>query len=668
MAINTINLGETEIINKMQERINVAEEKLNNLFASYNIPDDITDNNTKLAYVLAQIGDDQTARQEMNKNFEDVQKEVQLTSKNIEEDFINMTNIANARVEKYAALIKEAEESFNKKVAEKENNENKIKGLNDEIKTLNDRKIELQGADGKGGKIAEEKANSVRAKDEAKTLAKKIADIDAKIKEIDEKIKKLEEANKNTNDPAELEKNAAEIASLQSERANLSKDRVELTSQYQAKEDEKSQYEANIRKLQNEVLDLDTEINAKAAEKNILENELRLMPIVGDELKQLKEEFEKQRQKYIDTVEATEKTLNERGINVKAAKIADLPEVEVAETPVVEGESVQENERVNVEGEDDPIVGQQQVVGGEEPSNKEKNKSKNSQQNNGYYYTQPGEPAKEETLPVVTPEDKKKEKLDYILGYSNDGVGLSSEDRLKRIQSELGGRDYEAMTKAFEELKKSPVPLTKEEKNKVKEMMKIDKKNLAQTIKDLDPSKLEKLIAAAGIDMDKSEIEALYRKSFEDQSFWGKANNGFKDFGEASYGVLDGFTQMSDKNQSKWQEIIKGYAANKENMSEDEIKDFEKYILTPVKFGTLQAQSRDICKNKFFKLFTPPTSRKTEDIRSAISEVELPEGQDIVSRSKAKDFTETLRGQTETYPPNPERGGKSNEDRNKDGR
>lgn len=629
MAIDTLNLSELDRIKKIQDRIDAAEGKLNDIFAGYNIPTDITDSKAKLNFALTEIGDDQAARKEFNTKFKEAQEQIKLSKESIVEDFVNMTELGNDRIEKYAEKIREAEQEFEKQKLEEENKKSSIEALNEELKVLEDKKIEIQGVDGKGGKIAEEKAKSVKAKDEAKELAKKIAEIEAKIKEIDEKIEKLNEANRNTNDPEELRKNADEISKLQGEKSNLINSRSELSNQYQDKENEKSQYEQNIRNLQGELLNADSEIGAKSSEKNILENELRLMPIVGEELKKLKEDFEKQKEEYTNTVDSMEKVLNSKGMDVKSEKI---------EEP--EAEKVEKTEKEKTEKE---------TKKEEKPAAKENKSGVIPGVLNNNIFT----PNEGEALPELPPYEKKRQNLKYIVGYISDDARLSSEDRLKRIQSEIGGKDFGNLVKAFKELKDSPENLSREEKNRLKEIMKEDKKNLAQTVKDVDIDKLDSLFKSVGINMSKSELKSLHHSSFEGQGTMDKLNNGFREYGEATYGVLDGFSQMSDNDRSKWEQVIKSYSNKKAEMSEDEVKSFEKYILTPVKFGTLHEQSKEVCKNSFLRLFSRGGNKKVEDIRTAIEKAEAPQ-EEISSKSNPKSFADNLKDQTHREPKNTE--------------
>jgi|GEM_PF-3016129 len=651
MAIDQIKLVELDIINKLKSRLDAAEQKGNDVFSGYNIPDDVTDNNTKLSYALTEIGDDQTARNELRDKNLEAQKNLELTNKNIEEDFVNMTNLGNSRIEKYSDKIKALEEEYKTKTSQDENKKNEITSIDEEIKALDSKKAEIQGIDGKGGKIAEAKSKSVKAKDEAKDLAKRIFDIEAKIKEIDKKIEKLNEANKTTNDPEELKKNAEEIASLQGNKSILIKDRVDLAKQYQEKEDEKGQYEQNIRSLQGELLNLDSEIIAKSADKNTIQNELRLSPIVGNELKQAREEFESKKQNYIDSVDTMEKLLNERGINVKAKRIADEPivgedESIVADEPIIvkaEDEPIVKVEPI-VKAEDEPIVKPEPKVKQEPNKNKSEKEIKSNSnvapQDNGQYV-----PIQNENLPVINEGDKKRANLEYVIGLDNEGAILKSDERLKRIQGELGGNDYETIAKALEELKNSPAKLTKTEKNKIKNIMKADKKSLATTVKDMDVDKLDEILKSAGINMEKSKLTSLYKKSFEGQSMVDRLNNGFKEYGEATYGILDGFTQMSDKHKSAWKEVIQSYSDKKDQMSPEDSKNFEKYIITPIKFGTLQQQSKQVCKSSFMKFFSNNENKNLNDIRAAIVKSEIP------TKEKSNTFTDSLKDQTEQNPP-----------------
>jgi len=660
MAINDV---EIERIKKLQERITKADEKLNVLFKRYNIPDDITNSTIKLNYALSEIGDDQAVRDEFREKFALAQKEYEMTAKNIEEDFVNLTNIGNTRIERKAEILRSIEEDYNKKILEEENQKARITVLDEEIKNLDLRKTEILGPDGKSGLMGEEKSKANKAKNEASKLARDIADIDAKIKEIDEKIAKLNEANKNTNDPEELKKNAAEIAVLQGEKGKLTIDREKLFNERKDKQKEQKEHEDNITNLEDEVRDINSQIVVKSTEKNTLENELRLAPMVAEELRKKKEAYEKDKEEYIKIVDETEKFLNESGINVKASRIAEEPVIEETEEPVIDGA-----DEPIIPGADEPII----PVADEpvkpvkdEPVKPAKDETVkpggNSTPNDGQVYGQ-GEFSQGGNLPVITDEDRKRKNFEYIIGDSGDGLVLPSDDRLKRIQSELGGRDYEAMVKAFEELKKSPVKLTRDEKNKLKEMMKLDQKNIAQTVKDIDPAKLTKLFDSVGIQMSETGLKGLHFFSYE------RPSKDDDNYGTKEYGILDGFTSMTSTNKSKWEEVVTSYTKNKANMSPEEITDFEKYVMTPLKFGTLQEQTKEVCKNRFQKFFSKGGNKQVEYIRAAIAKAEVPEGSELSSTRRAKNFAESLKNQTEPNPPLNDRENRTEDERNRNGR
>ena len=599
MAIDTIKLDELDRIDKIKDRLDAADQKFNEIFATYNIPVDITDRDAKLSFVLAEIGDEQVARKEFRDKNTEAKKNFALASESISEDFMNMTELGNKKIQKYAEAIKAAEKDYEKQKLLEETKKNKIVEIDAEIAGVNASKTEIQI------RITEAKSNSVKAKDEAKELTKKIAEAEAKITDIDTEIEKLNEANRNTNDPDELKNNAEKIASLQGQKTTLIQNRSELSTQHQDKETEKSGYEENIRSLKGDFLSLDSDVNDLSSQKNNLENELRLMPIVGEELRITKEEFEKKKEEYNKTVETMEKALTERGIDFKSRK---------PETPE------KDNSKDNSKDKNTTVPGNGGGYGG----------------GNGIVTPPPAS-----NLPAVTPEQKKRKNLEYITGYADNGVVLPSDDRLKRIQSELGGRDYEAMVKAFQELKESPVKLTRDEKNKLKEMMKIDQKNIAQTVKDVDPAKLTKLFDSVGIQMTELGLKGIHFLSYE------RPSKNDENYGTKEYGILDGFSSMTAPNKSKWEEVVKAYTKNKANMSPEEIIEFERCVMTPLKFGTLQEQTKEVCKNRFEKLFSRGGNKQIADIRAAIAKAEVPEGEELSSTRKAKDFAESLKEMNE---------------------
>jgi hypothetical protein len=678
MAVDVIKLAELDKIKGVQARLDAADQKVNDVFSAFNIPDDITDNSEKVSYALTEIGDNQTARTELREKNEAAQKEFALGNKSIEEDFIAMTNIGNKRIARYAEKMAVLEEEFKTKELESENKKNALIAINDEITALNNEKVEIQGLDGKGGKIGEEIAKANVAKDEASEIARQMKEIDKKIKEIDAKILKIKEANKNTNDPEELKKNAEEIAVLQGDKVNLKKERIDLSNKHIEKKNEQSEYSKNVTNLENDVLNLDSKIEAKDAEKDVIENELRLTPIVGDEIKQAREDFEAKKQEYILTVDSMEKTLNERGINVKAARLPEEPIVG-ADDPIVVTEAdpliVSEADPLIVTQADPLIVPEPDPLVVPEPDQNKKKNEKNENKDNKEKTSTNSAPQNDvqfgpfqnEALPVVTPEEKKKANFDYITGYSDSGVGLSSDERLQRIKSEIGGRDFEAMVRAFEELKKSPSKLTKDEKTKLQELMETDQKNLAQTIKDIDGTKLEEICALAKCNISKKDLKSLYYYSFEAQ------NKNTEKLGKANYGILSGFKHMPANSKSNWEKIVTDFAKNKETMAPEDVATFEKYIITPLKFGTLNEQSKVLYQGPVKKLFSnfvvqfEGGNKLTEDIRAAIAKSEVPVGQKNNPNRKSQDFADCI-NQIEPNPPIHENGNRTEEERNKDGR
>lgn len=614
-------------INEFENRVNKAEVDLADIFKTYNIPNDVTDYNTKLKYALSEIGDDVAARDELKKKFADAQKAYEDRSKSIKEDFVDMVQIFNENLEKIDKEIKAEEEILKRDEAEKVEKEDRLKVIDLEIKALDEDKLRIGGADGENGQVGEEKAKSAALKKEQTNITKEIQKIEAEILKIDQEIAKLNEAMKNAKSQDEINKCSEDIAALEGKKSKFVSDKGELANQFQDKENLKREVEENIRNLKLEYSNKDSEISTKSTEKNKLESELRLLPSRGPELEKIKKEFESQKEEYQKAISKMQKLLADKGIDVK----------------VEEGEKGKDKDKQT-----------------EKDSSKE-----GKSQSNGGSYGPAGGPSQTQTLPVIKPEDKNKANLEYITGYSSDGVGLSSEDRLKRIQSDLGGRDYEAMVKALTELKKSPVKLTKEDKYKIKDMMQTDKKNLAQTIKDLDTDKLVDLFKSVGINMSPKELKNLNYYSFDQK------DKDSEEYGNAGYGILDGFSNMSSDSKSKWEDVVKAYSKNKGNMSETEIKDFEKYVMTPLKFGTLHEQSKELYRNPISKAWSNFVvqlnggTRSVEDIRSAIAEVELPEGEDIASRSKAKNFTETLRSQTQKEPKDTEYPPKTGEEKSR---
>lgn len=666
MALDKLDLGELDVLDGIEKTIDNAQLKVDELFAPYDIPKHITDNNDKLTYTLAKLGGDRAAREELRSKFEAAQKELDLTAKDMADDFISMTKLTNKYITEYENQIKASEEELkNRKESLKEEN---IKAIEDEIAALTERRKELVGDDGKGGKIAEELALAAKLKKELAELATRIKEIDKRLEEINKRLAELDKEMENAKTPEEMERISAERDGLISEQSNLLKEKKEKSLEQKDKKDEHNACSQRITDISNEATELSAEITNKTSQKTKMVNDLRLLDVAEAKLKEAKEELDKQKQEYLKTVEETEKRLNDRGLDVKAERLPESVEVD-------------EKEEEKVKEEDELIVGAADENKDEQKENKEEKADKKDNKENkedkskskgnaGQVVEQVVEQTgKAENLPVVTPEQRKKANFDYIIGYTNEGIGLSSEDRLKRLQSDLGGRDYEAMVRAFNELKKSPVKLTKEERNKIKEVMAEDKKNLSETLKDLDVNKLSEIFDSVGMKMDKSKVKALHGSSFEGSEILIDRIMNSKQ-GQSSYGIINGFASMTSKEKGIWEDVVKSYSKSKDTMSEEQKADFEKYVLTPMKFGTLQAESKEVCKGPVMRFFSKIGGEDTKmvDLRSAIAQVDLPKGQEIASQTKAKSFADSLKTQTVKYPPEPDMKNKNGEEKGRDER
>lgn len=668
MALDKLDLGEIEVLDGIEKIIDNAQAKVDELFTSYNIPSHITDNNDKLTYALAKLGGDRAAREELRNKFETAQKELDLTAKDMSEDFINMTKLANKYIIEYENQIKASEEELkNRKEALKEEN---IKALEEEITALTERKNELVGDNGKGGKIAEELALAAKLKKELAEIATRIKEIDKRLEEINTRLAELDKEMENAKTPEEMEKISAERNSLISEQSNLLTEKKEKSLEQKDKKEQHNECSQRITDINNEVTELTAEITNKNSQKTMMVNDLRLIGVAEEKIKGLKEDLVKQKADYLKTVDEKEKLLNDRGIDVKAERLPEvLEENEVEQEVKEEDELIVDSTEENKEEQDEQKVEQEEKIEDNNENKEEKSKSKNKG-NPGQVFEQfGGEPINAENLPVVTPEQRKKENYEYIIGYTNEGIGLSSEDRLKRIQSDLGGRDYEAMIKAFHELKNSPVKLTKEERNKIREVMTEDKKHLSETLKDLDVNKLSAIFDSVGVKMDKSKVKALHGSSFEGSEILiDKLMNSKQ--GQSNYGIVNGFASMTAKEKGIWENVVNSYAKAKDTMSEEQKAEFEKYVLTPIKFGTLQAESKEVCKGPVMRFFSKIGGEDTKmvDLRSAIANVDLSQDEETLSKTKAKSFADTLKNQTVKNPPEPDTKGKTDEEKDRDDR
>lgn len=670
MALDKLDLGELQVLDGIEKTIDDAQAKVDALFASYDIPKHITDNNDKLTYTLAKLGGDRAAREELRSKFEAAQKELDLTAKDMADDFINMNKLTNKYITEYENQIKASEEELkNRRETLTEAN---IKALEDEIAALTEKRKELVGDDGKGGKIAGELALAAKLKKELAELATRIKEIDKRLEEINKRLAELDKEMENAKTPEEMEKISAERDGLISEQSSLLKEKKEKSLEQKDKKEEHNVCSQRITDISNEATELGAEITNKTSQKTKMVNDLRLLDVAEAKLKEVKDELDKQKAEYLKTLEETEKRLNDRGLNVKAERLETA----------IESEEKKDEE---IKEEDEPIVGapedkkdeqKDEKTDGKEnkdsKDNKENKEDKSKSKGNAGQVFEPvagGQPDKSENLPVITPEQRKQVNFDYIIGYTNDGIGLSSEDRLKRIQSDLGGRDYEAMIRAFHELKKSPIKLTKEERKKIKEVMAEDKKHLSETLKDLDVNKLTEIFDSVGMKMDKSKVKALHGSSFEGSEMLLDRIMNSKE-GQSSYGIVNGFASMTSKEKGIWEDVVKSYSKSKDTMSEEQKADFEKYILTPIKFGTLQAESKEVCKGPVMRFFSKIGGDDTKmvDIRSAIAQADLSAGEEIVSQSKAKSFADSLKNQTVKNPPEPDMENKTGEEKGRDDR
>jgi hypothetical protein len=211
------------------------------------------------------------------------------------------------------------------------------------------------------------------------------------------------------------------------------------------------------------------------------------------------------------------------------------------------------------------------------------------------------------------------------------------------------------MTKALNELAQSPIRLTRSEKKQLRSMIKEDRKTLAKTLSGLNQEKLTILLEMVDMDLSDKEIKALRLDSYK-----------LDDSPSLQYGILDGFSGMTDKQKEIWRDAISKYGKVKDTLTQEQRDEFEQYILTPIKFGTLKNDVDRACQGRVARFFSKfgGVDTKLKDIKASIAEVELPVGEDIKSRSQAKSFTESLRSKTEKYPPEPEV--RNNGDCNKD--
>lgn len=651
MAISIV-----DVKNGLDARMKDADKKLNDLFSKYGVGEDVVGIDAKLAHAKFLAGSDADKRKEINEAVSKLRDELNLTNEGIVEDFNAMTDGARKDIKKLEDNIKETEEKYEKQLAEKENLENKIKDIDGEVALLNARKVELIGADGKGGTLAaeiENKRNETKKFDE---LTQKIKDNEKKMKENEAEIDKLKlEADDalNNGDQAKSDEIWAKINGLRGENTGLLKSNSDMKIEGEQIKANKAEIGKKITGIENEVASLDDNIKNKNEEKDHLQKNLNFLPKAADELKNLKDRYSKMREDYVKAVGEMEKSLNERGLKVKAKDL----DVKEEDEPIVETPEDEKKEGKKDDGKEDK---------------KEDNKNKkedNTKTNAGGAPFVAGGPIQGENLPVVTPEQKKKANFDYIVGYSNDGIGLPSEDRLKRIQSELGGRDYEAMVNAFHELEKSPIGLTRDEKKQIKNMMEEDKDLLSNSIKDVDVDKLMDIFDTVGVKMDRSKVRDLHGSSFEGKEMLLDRIMNSKD-GSSKHGIVNGFASMTSAEKGMWEDVINNYAKSKDTMTEEQRKEFEKYVLTPIKFGTLQLQSKELCQNKVSKFFSKIVGKdsKIADIRAAIANAELGQGEQLRSQTKSKNFTDDLRGGIVTDPPTREVPPRGDDDKSKGAR
>jgi hypothetical protein len=594
-----------ERLDNFEKRITDAETQINNIFNGYNIPADATDYNEKYSYVLSSIGDDQNKRKVFKVKFNEAEKSFREKTASLKEDFIFLYKQGNKNLEKLAAEIEAEEEILKKDEAEKSDNEERVKSLITEIEELNIEKEKIGGTDKKGGQIGAEIAECRRLDKENDNFKKEIAAIEAKIADIQKEIADKNEKMKNAKTKDEINQYFADISSLEGNIDKLNLDKGDLTTTLQNNYADKVNHENYIRDLERDYDGIVSQIGIRTSEKNGIDSQLRILSSRRPELDNMKKNLAGQVEKFDNTIEKLTKILSDKGIDV------DLEEINKEDS----------------KGKEDK---------GEKEDKKEKAQSNSG--NGGGYGGGYNTVTPKSDVPAVKPEDIKKKNYDYIIGYTDKGAGLTSEDRLKRIQSELGGRDYEAMIKAFTELKNSPIKLTRAEKIKLKETMLQDKKNLSENIKEINTDKIDELSRTVGIPMTKSELKGLYYYSYDD-----KANNG----------ILGGFDHMPKESKTKWEQVVQAYGKKKDGMSSKDIANFEKYVMTPLKFGTLHQQAKELYRNPISKTLSNIVvqfqggNKLVEDIRSAIAEAEVPEGQSLKSKSDAMKFSDELKGLTE---------------------
>ncbi|MEG1705049.1 MAG: hypothetical protein RR290_00550 [Clostridia bacterium] len=243
--------------------------------------------------------------------------------------------------------------------------------------------------------------------------------------------------------------------------------------------------------------------------------------------------------------------------------------------------------------------------------------------------------------PAVKQASRNRKNYNYIIGYLGEGERMNKEDAMARFKGEVGGKEFEKMQRALQELNASIIEPSHDEKVYLKKIMLEERNQMNLLTSDSDYAKnFEKLTSSLGISFGKKGFEKFYKESFMDL--------------DQGCGVLNGFSVMGTSCLEKWNKIIETYSKEKENMSEKQINEFEKYIMTPAKFGILHNQSKELCKNSIVKSVNriknnyfkkhesidedSKLSEKTalNNIRKSIIKIEVPE-------VKSQEFNDSLK-------------------------
>lgn len=434
----------------------------------------------------------------------------------------------------------------------------------------------------------------------------------------------------------ELEKEKKEVEDLETQKLELENELENINNEIsilekEIEEDEKAGKDPDSLKakklvelkgkkseLENKIETKKTEIESKT--KNINEKETKINDMI-EKVKETSNELIKRSNEFNERCEKTKRILKSKGIDVNTIEV-DEEEVKPKSSDTRAGQAQSGQAQ---SGQTSRVV--------QAPGTSTLTLEQQSMQ------------------PAVKQASRNLINFNYIIGYLGENERMTKTDAMNRFKCEEGGKEFDKLHRAFQELNASIIKPTIDERNYLSKYMKEERNFLDLTTSDSDYSKkFTELVSVVGVKLGKQG------EKFCDLCFGSTNENS---------GILAGFNGMKENELEKWQEIITAYGNKKGEMTEEQIVDFEKYIMTPTKFGLLNVESKKLCKSSLSRTFSKPRDwwyKKSAEINPDGNKASVLRGKEIIDKMPksilkienpeiaSKGFRESLRD--EVYPPN----------------